>query len=246
MIKSRINYWSCSKFADFIRGEKKPLALEWGEWDEWHENAKKKRPFRHWLAENGLKKLQNFFMFPIDIYRTIKYYIINRYIDKTHYLKTGLIPGQYHELDERILHGLFNELVDFVEIESAAWSSEKFKGRRNAKIGVNHLKWASELVYDAKYLDKNDKRIGKPTDQATSAKEILELYNWWLERPNRPDIHDISGWSDYCKTEKEKGYEINKEGKIALKKMRDLEEKYDKEDEKMLIRLIKIRRHLWT
>ena len=32
MIKNRFNYWTCSKFADFVRGEKKPFALEWGEW----------------------------------------------------------------------------------------------------------------------------------------------------------------------------------------------------------------------
>ena len=40
--KTRINYWSCSKFADFIRGEKKPYALEWGKWDEWNKEQRKK------------------------------------------------------------------------------------------------------------------------------------------------------------------------------------------------------------
>ena len=40
--KSRIHYWSCSKFADFIRGEKKPYALEWGKWDEWNKEQERK------------------------------------------------------------------------------------------------------------------------------------------------------------------------------------------------------------
>ena len=44
--KSRIHYWNCSRFADFIRGEKKPFALQWGKWDEWKKEQRKKRPIR--------------------------------------------------------------------------------------------------------------------------------------------------------------------------------------------------------
>ena len=40
--RARINYWSCSRFADWIRGTNKPFALEWDDWDTWTEEAKKK------------------------------------------------------------------------------------------------------------------------------------------------------------------------------------------------------------
>lgn len=40
--RSRIHHWTCSKFADFIRGEKKPYALEWHRWEEWRKEQKEK------------------------------------------------------------------------------------------------------------------------------------------------------------------------------------------------------------
>ena len=117
--RSRINYWSCSNFANFIRGEEKPCALPWDEWETWRQESAKKHPFRYWVAEEVLDFLQNIVNFPMDIYHTIEVYVRNRYIDKLHYLHTGLKPGEYYDLDHRILHGLFNELVLFVESEQA-------------------------------------------------------------------------------------------------------------------------------
>ena len=78
MKKHRINYWSCSKFANWIRGEKKPLALEWGKWEEWREEQAKKRPWRFWIAEEVLDKIQDFVYLPKDLYLEIKYYKIGR------------------------------------------------------------------------------------------------------------------------------------------------------------------------
>ena len=104
MIKNRFNYWTCSKFADFVRGEKKPFALEWGAWDEWKEEQKKNRPIRFWLSDTFLGYLQDIVYYPYDIYNEIRHYVCNRWVDKTHYLKTGLKPGHYYELDKRILY----------------------------------------------------------------------------------------------------------------------------------------------
>ena len=49
--RSRINYWSCSNFANFIRGDEKPHALPWDEWEKWRQESEKKHPFRYWVAE---------------------------------------------------------------------------------------------------------------------------------------------------------------------------------------------------
>lgn len=113
--KFRYNYWSCSKFADFIRGTPKPWALESDEWKEWRKTAKAKHPWRFWLAENGLNKLQDFFFFPYDLWSSWKYYYKIRFRDKLHYLKTGFKPGEYYDLDERILYAVFNEFKIFIE-----------------------------------------------------------------------------------------------------------------------------------
>ena len=112
--KFRFNYWSCSKLANFIRGTPKPWALQLDEWKQWRQTAKKKHPWRFWLAEEGLNKLQNFFFFPYDLWSSWRYYCKIRFRDKLHYLKTGFKPGEYYDLDERILYALFNELKIFV------------------------------------------------------------------------------------------------------------------------------------
>ena len=193
MIRPRFYHWTCSKFADFIRGTNKPPALGWNEWDSWHESAKQKHPVRYWIAENGLKKLQNTIYYPYDLYYTIKTYINNRYVDKLHYLHTGLKPGEYYDLDYRILHGLFNELVIFVETE-CAWTygkpeevkhRYKFKNGSCKQAGLDYLEWGIK-----------DKHKNKLTPFAKSCKEIKRLYIWWTEkRPNRKNPY-LDKWYD--------------------------------------------------
>ncbi|NBT57846.1 hypothetical protein EBT16_03580 [bacterium] len=244
MIRHRFNYWSCSRLADWIRGVKKPMVLGMDEWDAWRDEAKSRSPFRFWIAEKFLNSVQNFFMFPIDLWHSISAYFRNRFVTKTHFLKTGLEPGAYHELDDRILHGLFNELKDFVEVE-LAWmhgygnKDYRFRGGRCREAGLGHLEWASGLKYD-ELVGKDDPKFGKPTPQAESAVIIRELYKWWTEtRPSRPEPMDASGWTEDYKKK-------NGDRKDSFKKLRKIERDYEKEDERMLLKLIKIRKHLWT
>jgi hypothetical protein len=240
MFKSRIHYWGCSRFADWIRGEKKPFALTLEEWDDWREEQAKKRPIRFYISDTLLDKIQNFVYFPRDVFWNVRCYIRNRFIDKMQYLKTGLEPGKYYDLDDRIIHGLFNELKDFVETE-LAWMNQlskdkKYRSRklrsRSPEDGIEYLKWGMEL--------KDDN--GMPTRQATSFAEILELYNWWKNYPNRPDPMDVSGWSDIY-DDKTVDEAVKNE---VSHNLFDLEEQQDKEEEDMLIRLIKVRKSLWT
>jgi hypothetical protein len=67
---------------------------------------------------------------------------------------------------------------------------------------------------------------------------------------------DASGWSAYCDSKRQAGGSVldilddDSDDKVDTTpmhdKMRELEDKYDKEDEDMIIRLIKIRSALWT
>jgi len=237
--RNRFNYWSCSKLADWIRGSPKPAALEWDAWENWHENAKKKHPIRYWIAEEFLDKLQNLVNFPLDLVYTVRVYIRNRFIDQTHVLKTGLKPGQYYDLDHRILYGLFNELVDLVEIEYAhlsKWDKEKkykFVRGRCVEAGMDYLKWACDLRYDINYgVDKSYKHYGKLTHQAVAARKVSKLYHWWKNRSNRPDPHDL--------------FNKKKDGEKYFLKIDQMEKDYYKEDNNMLIQLIKIRNSLWA
>jgi hypothetical protein len=215
------NYWSSSPFADWIRGTKKLSAGTSEEWDEWTTQAQMKHNFRYWLAEEALGNIQDFVTWPVRKLYDIKYYINNRWVTRTHSLTAhprDITPGQWKDVGNRFLPCLFNELVDFVEVESAwshiAWGSKEDRVKYDApfyatgwfrwrtwrcpQAGLDHLDWAMTLT-NVEWLAEDKKGEAVPTSQALAAKEIKELYIWWTTvYQNRPDPHDASGWSDHC------------------------------------------------
>lgn len=271
MDKRRTTYWTSSKFADWLRGSHKLKHGTSEEWDDWHTTSRKKNPIRYWLAEEGLWHAQNFVMFPIDLIYTIKLYIVNRFISKTHALTSNLKKGQWHEFDERVLHCLFDELVNFVEIEAAwnhgVWNDDirvnapwyafgwlRTRTWRCPELGIEHLEWASKLT-DEEFREEDDKVNAQPTAQALHAQELLVLYNWWKNvRPTRPDPHSESGWSKIYEEHSKNGSffrskktpEEREKINESLDLLHEIEERYENEDTEMLIRLIKIRQGMWT
>ena len=222
----RNHYWTCSKFADWLRGTMKPKAETGEGWNKWNKQAKKSHPFRYWLAEEGLDIIQNTIFYPSDKIYDLKYYINNRWVTRTHSLTAhvrDIRPGNWCDVGNRFLPCLFNELVDFVEIELAwwhiawdedarnkfvapwwAWGWFRWRTWRNAECGLANLDWQSKLIVDDNYADKDHPDFGKPTHQAIKAQEILDLYTWWtIERPKRVDPHEASGWSAYCDERRE-------------------------------------------
>ncbi len=275
----RSQYWSCTPFADWIRGIEKGGAKTGRGWREWEAEAKTKYPIRYWIAEEALDAVQNFLWWPIDRIYDVKYYINNRWITRTHSLTAhprDIKPGNWCDVGNRFLPCLFNELVDFVEVELAwwhlAWSPEgrlkynmpwwavgwwRIRTWRCPQAGLDNLDWQSKLVWTEDEVGDDKEKIGKPTYQAEKALEILALYKWWTEvYPNRPDVHDASGWTAYCNMRRERGDhmldfedrspEEAEMSRVALDKSHELEQAYEAEDEAMMIRLIKIRNSLWT
>ena len=222
------NYWSCTRFADWLRGTPKLNAGTSEQWDNWNKSAKRIHPIRYWLAEEGLDYLQDFLTWPFRKLYDIKYYINNRWVTHTHCLSASPVdirPGRWCDVGNRFLPCLFNELVNFVEIETAwahvAWDKEErkkfkvpfyatgwFKWRtwRSPEAGLAHLDWASSLVVDEDWGVKRGKKgYGEPTQQALAAQEIKALYLWWTQTyRNRRDPYDASGWTAHCERMREK------------------------------------------
>lgn len=238
-------YWNTTKFADWLRGTAKPEAASAREWRVWEQQAKDCHPYRYWLVEEGLWRLQKFVMWPIDKLYDIKYWFVNRYVSKTHALTSRLPRGQWHEFDTRILHCLFDELVDFVEVEKAwkniicdrearkkyhagFFASGWFRSRtwRCPEAGLDYLEWESKLVMDESWgLSADDPNYGTPADQALVAIETVKLYNWWkFERPGRPDPWEASGKKAY--------YEEHDTGKSVWEM---LDQESESEEERELI-----------
>ena len=226
--KMRNHYWTCSKFADWLRGTTKGGAKTAEGWDEWEKRAKAAYPVRWWLAEEGLDYIQRVVYFVPDQLYALKYYINNRWITRTHSLTAhprDIKPGEWCDVGNRFLPCLFNELQDFVEVELAwwhlAWSPEerpkynmpwwavgwwRVRTWRCPQAGLDNLDWQSKLVWGEDEVGDDKSLVGKPTPQAERALEILALYKWWTEvYRNRPDPHDASGWTEYCDRKREQG-----------------------------------------
>jgi hypothetical protein len=275
----RVNYWSCSKFADYILGDQTPTALTSRGWHDWKQLQQSVRPIRYWIAKEGLDHLQDIVLYIPDKLYDVKCYLRNRFITKTHALtakSTHVKRGQWCDLTGRLLPCLFDELVDFVEIELAwnniAWNESARKEHkapwyavgwfktatwRSREAGIAYLDWASSLTYNDEWFDKSHPDYNKPTLQALSSIEIKELYTWWTETyPNRPDPDDASGWTDVCEAMREANggnmflnecpAELQDQKAVAYEKLRKLEQEYEDEDTEMMIRLIKVRGSLWT
>jgi hypothetical protein len=140
------------------------------------------------------------------------------------YLKIETLSKEWRDRDEVLLHAAFQVLVDFVEKE-----------------------------HPERIIDWNSNELHRK-----AWREIKSLYRWWKEtRPNRKSLLDDKRllkpqmkWkkvphSDLCelvepdKKKYAKYYE-------ALDKHNKLEQKWYKEDERNLHRLIEIRGFLWT
>lgn len=273
----RSHYWTCSKFADWIRGTTKLKCGTSEEWHDWEVRAKAAYPVRWWIAEEGLDYAQQFVYYIPDKLNDVRYYINNRWVSNTHALTAHArdIPrGQWRDVGNRFLPCLFNELVDFVEVEQAwhhvLWDEEarkkhsvpwwrsgwlRWRTWRCPEAGIEHLKWAMTLT-NKDFIEEGE--TPELTYQAKAAKEILELYTWWtVTYRNRPDPYEASGWSAVCEAQREanggklsfsspKDPVLKKASDKAHKLLQKIEKAYEKEDEEMMIRLIKVRESLWT
>ena len=279
----RSHYWTTGKFADWVRGIPK---LTWGtsdEWDEWQRKAQGESRFRYWLAEEGLDYVQKIVFWIPDTLHSIKYYINNRWVTRTHQLTANardLKPGVWCDVGNRFLPCMFNELQDFVEVELAWWhiawagkdAKEKYKAPfwatgwwrwrtwRCPQAGLDNLEWQRNLRWTEDECGEGSPNVGKLTPQAIKAQEVLDLYKWWTEvYRKRPDPYEASGWSAACEAlriangggvlsmfSKNGDPKLKKASDKAHKILQKIEADYEKEDEAMMIRLIKVRHGLWT
>jgi len=160
------------------------------------------------------------YRFPFRQIRDTKYYLRNRFIRKHHLINTTLEKGKWWDTDTRLLYGTMQLLVEFIEKEKP----------------FEYINW------DSDDLHKN------------AAKEMNAIYAWWKDYPRKVEEQDkaLSTWSDAKFKDKSKDILecINspdtEEDKKNWKLINELEEKLLNEEEDMMIRLIKIRRFLWT
>lgn len=231
----------------------KPSGATWVEWGQWRLATKTAHPIG-WFFTETLPVIFSEITRPIW---KIQYWAKYNIFDKRNIVKTKLKSG-YWDARERILFANFSILVDFVEIDKASRNHEFLDShvknwrwfhvfrRRIPQAGIDYLLWETTL---------DDPSLGSLTSsplQAQKAREVLELYYWWkIQRPNRLDPHESSGWSRWCNIQDTNGnnvlnFNTSSFEQHLLAKSMHIEDYYDREDDENLIRLMNIRQGLWV
>lgn len=255
------SYWSNSRFADFVRGTKKPKAGTMQVWDAWERDARAAHPVRYWITETAFDAVQSRLNRLAEVPENIGIYFYNRFVSRSHVLSSPkLKPGKYYEINERVINCMFEALVDYVEVECAhanheydyraagtmppfsTWQSVfmHVAGRRwrHPQAGIDRLLWEASLVTDMDYgVAPGDPEWNQPTHQATRAQEALALYMWWQHtRPARPDPYaevPVNG-------------RINRGNMAGHLRRVEITEEYAAEDVEMMVRLTRLVDNLWT
>lgn len=169
--------WSYSKFAYWLRNvpfnhpDSKVYA-------EANSNSMLHHPFRYWLSTIAIDTLQDILSMPIDFFNSIKYYINNRWVTKTHILSSSQLKiGQWHELDDRILYTVMDSFVEFCLNDLIQYCYPQFSTKE-------------EILLD--YLDK----LIEPdplNNYHEVAAEMRTIYSWWTSiRPLRTTPESFS------------------------------------------------------
>jgi hypothetical protein len=232
-----------------------------GEWRQWRQQAQTAHPARYWMAETGLTLLQDTVNWPWDQFSSMRYYINNRWITRSHCLTASpdwIRPGQWRDLSDRFLPAMFSELVNFVEVE-CAWHNVVFDPEARRQVPL--LRRWGWRVWRSPEAGLEYLRGMQQSDDAgpwtAACQEIMDLYHWWtVQRPARPNSMVESGWAAHCELARQRGYSLldgdeptteqKQHTREIIDRMHQMEEDYDQEDERMMIRLIQVRNYLWT
>ena len=147
--------------------------------------------------------------------------IKNRFIRRHYLIKTGLKKGQWYDTDIRMLYGMMNLLVEYIDrerpLERIDWDADDF-----------HKEIRDEFVVIRKWWDNYNSRC-------KIIKKAMD--DWHDERfKDCPDGNNLE-WLNTPETN---------EARELADRFHKMEQEFEDEETDMLIRLIKIRKCLWT
>jgi len=221
-------------------------------WRDFNIKCKKEYPIRYWFNETLIPNC----WWPITrTFSNIRSWFRFRFLERMHIINTGLKPD-YYDTDTLLLHGMFNLLKNFVEIEKAwmqAIFSEDykkpwypFKRFRDRDRGIKYLDW--EISLKDEKTDSEGEKIGHLA-QSVKAQDIKDLYIWWVDkRPKRIDPYELlpDDFPGEDKSLLDFDSPLSDEMTKAYKEIDKIEKEYEEEDTNMLIKLVEVRRSLWT
>lgn len=200
----------------------KPVSLEIGAWDDWHDDMKAKYPVRFFIYETIPDFWDDIWSFGIvKKLSNIKWWFFHRFHPKHRYnvIKTSLKPG-YHDPDNRMFYAAFNLLCEFVEEAGDMINWEDEAGHSKAWKEMSELyDWWNNIRPHREERWENENP--KPT-----LPDHIERTLGIFAQKNR-ELPEVIKYHEY------------------LSKYNEATQQWEVEDDDMFIRLIKIRRYLW-
>lgn len=201
----------------------RPGALTWEEWGGWYAENKKKYPIKYFLSET----IPRWFAVKITMRLShYKYWLVSHTIRR------------YHKLDLR------QPFTDTEDDYRWGWVDEDAQLLfANFNILCNYVRAINNPKYcNFNYSDESLKKLEEHEsfEQIKHLKEVKVLYEYWTihrKEKLRKRAALLHEWA------------VNKKNDTDKKRwnaLQEYEKEIDNEEEEMLIRLIKIRKGLWT
>lgn len=218
-------------------------------WDRWQRLTKSRYPILYFLRQRVPTMVRVKIRQTNDKIWWVRYRTINR----NHVMRIRDLKPGYYEPETKILYASFSLLREYVEVGLACrnfrwyedripkWVPKWLKSRWPRKIdpeaGIAYLRWE---------IEDEDVQVNSPAQSETAA-TIMRLYLWWTqEREERIDPHeDYRIWEGVERPEGlfTGGTPAYSEALDAMSKANDF---YEAQDQAMLVKLISVRRFLWS
>ena len=91
-----------------------PKYLSLDDWGKWHIEAHKNYPYRYFLCFTLPKYIKSL---SSKYFHKPKDYLYYRFYNKYNTIQINSLGYHYHDTDTRLVHGMFNLLIQFVENE---------------------------------------------------------------------------------------------------------------------------------
>jgi hypothetical protein len=190
-------------------------------WQDWHRTVKEMHPVKYWFAETFSDFIKYKLWYPIWVPMDRAYY----------WFVSHVIPSRrYHMLDLRQENGYRYGWQDVPE--KMLYAMFNLLGEYLNK--ENPMKW-----YDSEE-SYNDPAI---KEQIALINEAKEIYHWWTVGREEEALKIDELTSLWCRA-KENTDKIGRE--LYWKELAELKKNRDAKEDEMVLRLMKIRRSLWT
>lgn len=258
-------YWSNSKFAARLREvfglPAQPVAATFEGWEE-HEKASLKASKLGVAVVEGLDAVQKVIFWIPEKLESASYFISNA-ANKSHVLRTQTKYGQWSDLASRIPDALMLSVIDFVE-EECFWMNVCFCSHEDKeKLEPEVRKYVDQSyirrkLFRVKVSDTVRAKHGRQwmdfqnahdTHEVKAYDELWEAYLFAKNRYLKFDAFEESGYNAYAEARGSDSifsFKSNDATDALFKRIRVLEDEFEKQVEKYCTIIVKHHRCMWT